>query len=40
VIDGVRVDVVSNGSLIEPGAAIVVEKVDGNRVVVGLLKDK
>jgi len=36
LIDGIRVDVVSNGSLIEPGQAIVVEKVDGNRVVVAL----
>lgn len=36
LIDGARVDVVSNGSLIDPGQAIVVERVDGNRVVVGL----
>ncbi len=33
-IDGNRVDVVSDGSLIEPGEAILVDKVDGNRVVV------
>jgi membrane-bound serine protease (ClpP class) len=38
-IDGVRVDVVSNGAPIDAGTAIVVEKVDGNRVVVGLAKD-
>ncbi len=34
LIDGVRVDVVSNGDPIDPGAAIVVVRVDGNRVVV------
>lgn len=39
-IDGLRVDVVSNGAPIDAGAAIIVEKVDGNRVVVGLAKDK
>ena len=33
-IDGARVDVVSNGPLIDPGEAVVVERVDGNRVVV------
>ncbi|MCW5644175.1 MAG: hypothetical protein KIT63_18900 [Rhodoferax sp.] len=34
LIDGTRVDVVSNGSLIEAGQPVVVDKVDGNRVVV------
>lgn len=34
LIDGLRVDVVSNGDLIDQGQAIVVDKVDGNRVVV------
>jgi membrane-bound serine protease (ClpP class) len=34
LIDGKRVDVVSNGLLIEAGQPIVVDKVDGNRVVV------
>lgn len=34
LIDGVRVDVVSNGEAIDPGEAIVVARVDGNRVVV------
>ena len=34
LIDGVRVDVVSNGEAIDPGEAIVVVRVDGNRVVV------
>jgi membrane-bound serine protease (ClpP class) len=33
-IDGERVDVVSEGELIETGATIVVCRVDGNRVVV------
>lgn len=33
-IEGSRVDVVSNGDLIEPGEAIEVIRVDGNRVVV------
>jgi membrane-bound serine protease (ClpP class) len=32
--DGERVDVVSDGELIEPGASIVVSRVDGNRIVV------
>lgn len=40
LIDGVRVDVVSNGPLIEPGQAIVVERVDGNRVVVGSARNE
>jgi len=35
-IDGERVDVVSDGALIEPGAAIQVTHVDGNRIVVRL----
>lgn len=34
LIDGVRVDVVSNGDAVDPGEAIVVVRVDGNRVVV------
>ena len=38
-IDGRRVDVVSNGPLIEPGVAVVVDKVDGNRVVVRRVGD-
>jgi membrane-bound serine protease (ClpP class) len=33
-IDGIRVDVVSDGGFIEPGAAIEVTRVDGNRIVV------
>jgi membrane-bound serine protease (ClpP class) len=33
-IEGERVDVVSDGELIEPGAQIVVTRVDGNRIVV------
>jgi membrane-bound serine protease (ClpP class) len=33
-IDGTRVDVVSDGGFIEPGAAIEVTRVDGNRIVV------
>ncbi len=33
-IDGARVDVVSDGELIEPGEAVVVTRVDGNRIVV------
>jgi membrane-bound serine protease (ClpP class) len=33
-IDGARVDVVSDGGFIEPGAAIEVTRVDGNRIVV------
>jgi membrane-bound serine protease (ClpP class) len=33
-IDGIRVDVVSDGAYIEPGAAIEVTRVDGNRIVV------
>jgi membrane-bound serine protease (ClpP class) len=32
--DGERVDVVSNGEMIEPGTAIVVHRQDGNRIVV------
>jgi membrane-bound serine protease (ClpP class) len=38
-IDGARVDVVSNGPLIDPGEAVIVERVDGNRVVVKRLSD-
>ena len=34
LIDGVRVDVVSNGDAVDAGEAIVVVRVDGNRVVV------
>lgn len=34
VIDGERVDVVSDGEFIDPGMAIVVTRVDGNRIVV------
>ena len=33
-IEGRRVDVVSRGEVIEPGAAIVVHEVEGNRVIV------
>ena len=33
-IDGERLDVVSDGELIEPGTPIVVTRVDGNRIVV------
>ncbi|MBI1995048.1 MAG: NfeD family protein [Deltaproteobacteria bacterium] len=33
-IEGERVDVVSDGELIEPGVPIVVTRVDGNRIVV------
>lgn len=33
-IEGERVDVVSDGELIEPGVSIVVTRVDGNRIVV------
>jgi membrane-bound serine protease (ClpP class) len=33
-IDGARVDVVSDGSVIDAGAEIVVTQVDGNRIVV------
>lgn len=33
-IEGKRVDVVSDGELIEPGVPIVVTRVDGNRIVV------
>ena len=33
-IDGQRVDVVSDGELIEPGTPVVVARVDGNRIVV------
>lgn len=39
LIDGLRVDVVSNGTLIDAGQAIVVDKVDGNRVVVRLASE-
>lgn len=38
LIDGVRVDVVSNGEAIDSGEAIVVVRVDGNRVVVEQLR--
>lgn len=34
LIDGLRVDVVSNGTLIDAGQSIIVDRVDGNRVVV------
>jgi membrane-bound serine protease (ClpP class) len=33
-IDGERVDVVSDGGLIEPGTPVHVTRVDGNRIVV------
>ncbi len=33
-IDGERVDVVSDGEMIEPGAAVIVTRIDGNRIVV------
>jgi membrane-bound serine protease (ClpP class) len=33
-IDGQRIDVVSEGELIESGAPVVVARVDGNRIVV------
>lgn len=33
-LEGTRVDVVSEGDLIEPGAPVVVTRVDGNRIVV------
>jgi membrane-bound serine protease (ClpP class) len=33
-LDGKRLDVVSDGELIEPGEAVVVTRVDGNRIVV------
>jgi membrane-bound serine protease (ClpP class) len=33
-IEGQRVDVVSNGELIEAGATVVVSRADGNRIVV------
>lgn len=33
-IEGERVDVVSDGELIEPGVPVVVTRVDGNRIVV------
>lgn len=33
-IDGERLDVVSDGAMIEAGAAIIVSRVDGNRIVV------
>ncbi len=38
VIDGARVDVVSDGAFIEAGTAIVVTRVDGNRIVVSVEK--
>lgn len=38
-IEGERVDVVSDGSLIEPGAPVVVTHVDGNRIVVRQIRD-
>jgi membrane-bound serine protease (ClpP class) len=37
-IEGERVDVVSDGEFIEPGASIVVTRVDGNRIVVRRLR--
>ena len=33
-IDGTRLDVVSDGELIEPGTPVEVTRVDGNRIVV------
>ncbi|MGA6924164.1 MAG: NfeD family protein, partial [Desulfosarcina sp.] len=33
-IEGERVDVVSDGELVDPGVAVVVTRVDGNRIVV------
>ena len=33
-IDGTRVDVVSDGSFLDPGTPIVVTEVEGNRIVV------
>jgi membrane-bound serine protease (ClpP class) len=38
-IDGERVDVVSDGALVEPGAPILVIHVDGNRIVVRQLSN-
>jgi membrane-bound serine protease (ClpP class) len=38
-IDGARVDVVSDGAFIEAGAAVVVTRVDGNRIVVSLVRE-
>jgi membrane-bound ClpP family serine protease len=38
VIEGARVDVVSDGAFIEAGTAIVVTRVDGNRIVVSVEK--
>ncbi len=38
VIDGARVDVVSDGGFIDAGTAIVVTRVDGNRIVVSVEK--
>src|SRR5688572_10967559 len=38
-IEGARVDVVSDGELIEPGARIEVTRVDGNRIVVRHITD-
>ncbi|MGH8784750.1 MAG: NfeD family protein [Cupriavidus necator] len=38
-IDGERVDVVSDGALIEPGVRIEVTRVDGNRIVVRRVPD-
>jgi membrane-bound serine protease (ClpP class) len=37
-IDDTRVDVVSDGAFIEAGAAVVVTRVDGNRIVVSLVR--
>ena len=37
--DGERVDVVSTGEMIEPGATIVVHRMDGNRIVVRRHRD-
>ncbi len=39
VIDGKRIDVLTRGDFIEPGAAVQVLSVDGNRVVVGAVGD-
>ncbi|HUF47851.1 MAG TPA: NfeD family protein [Vicinamibacterales bacterium] len=38
-IDGARVDVVSDGAFIEAGAAVAVTRVDGNRIVVALVRE-
>lgn len=40
LIDGHRVDVVTQGEMIERGAGITVQKVEGNRIVVTLIEPK